>query len=580
MAMTLEQATEQVIATDPRYALGTEVIRGVEHKIFVNAPKSLRDLQRIGLEVREAAGDDRPYIVFEDERIAYRDWVAETNRMAHALTDRLGVGPGDRVAIAMRNYPEYLTLIMAIASVGAVAVLVNAWWTTEELRYGFEDSQAKIVFADGPRAERLAPFAAEMGLRVIAVRDEVADAVATYDGLLATSENESWPKVAIDPDADFAVMYSSGSTGHPKGVVLTHRGAIAATYSWLMAFSLVPLMMYPPPDPDAPKIPQTLLCATPLFHVTATHPLFLLSIPLGAKLVMMRKWDGEEAVRVIEAEEVTRFLGVPTMTADIAEAAKQMGKTLPTLANLASGGAKRPPAQVAEQQEVFPNAAIATGYGMTETNALGIGLQGEDYLARPNACGRLYPPLQELRIVDDEGDPLPNGEIGEIAIKCVTQMREYLNQPEATAETIRNGWLHTGDLGMVDDEGYVTIVDRKKNIIIRGGENIAALEVEAAIHQHPKVMEAGCFPIPDERLGEVVGAAVMLRDGAQLTKAELEGFLADRLAKFKLPAEVWLTDAPLIRGATDKIDRRALKAACLAEDRGASAGLCHDGGPA
>ena len=573
MAMTLEEATAHVVATDPRYAVGAANIRGVEHKVFANAPKTLRDLQRVGLETRRAIGSTRPYIVFEHQRIDYADWVEETNRIANALTRRLGVKPGDRVAIAMRNYPEYMTLIMAIASVGAVVVMVNAWWTTEELRYGFADSGAKLTFADGPRAERIAPFAEEMGLRLIAVRDEATTAETSYAELLAASDDCGAPTIAIDPDDDFAVMYSSGSTGHPKGVVLTHRGAINATYSWLMAFSLVPLMMDPPPDPDAAPVPQTVMCATPLFHVTATHPLFLLSIPLGAKFVMMRKWDAEEAVRLIEEEEVTRFLGVPTMTADIAEAAKRLGKTLPTLANLASGGAKRPAAQVAEQQEIFPNAAIASGYGMTETNALGIGIQGEDYLERPNACGRLYPPLQELRIVDEDGAPVPNGELGEIAIKCVSQMREYPNKPEATAETIRDGWLHTGDLGFVDDDGYVTIVDRAKNIIIRGGENISGLEVEGAIHKHPKVFEAAVFSAPDARLGEVVGAAVMTRAGETLCAAELNAFLSGTLAKFKLPERLWFTDQPLIRGATDKIDRRAIRTACLADDEGASAGL-------
>ena len=573
MAMTLEEATAEVIATDPRYAMTTAMIRGVEHKVFANAPESLRDLQRIGLEVREAAGDERPYLVYENDRISYQRWTSETNRIANALTGEIGVKHGDRIAVAMRNYPEFLTLLMAISSVGAVAVLINAWWTTEELRYGFEDSGARIVFADGPRAERIAPFAAELGVSIISVRDEFAGADDRYADLLANSKDDSWPSVQIDADDDFAVMYSSGSTGHPKGVVLTHRGAISATYSWLMGFSLIPLMADPPPDPDAPKVPQAILVATPLFHVTASHPCFLLSIPLGAKIVMMRKWDPAEACRLIDAEQVTRFIGVPTMAAEIASEAVRQGLTLSSLANLGAGGAKRPAAQVAEQQAALPNAVIASGYGMTETNALGIGIQGEEYLERPDACGRLYPPLQELKIAGPDGKPVPNGELGEIAIKAASQMREYLNKPEATAETIRDGWLFTGDLGWVDDDGYVTIVDRAKNIIIRGGENISGLEVEGAIHKHPKVFEAAVFPVPDDRLGEVVGAAVMVREGEALTAAELTGFLAERIAKFKLPERVWFTDQPLIRGATDKIDRRAIRAACLADDRGAGAGM-------
>ncbi|MEO0361378.1 MAG: AMP-binding protein, partial [Pseudomonadota bacterium] len=546
-----------VTATDPRFALTRAEVRGVELPVFANAPTSLRELQKIGREIH--AGRD--YIVYEGERIGYDDWVEETWCVAAALRDRFGVGPGDRVAVAMRNYPEYLTLLMAIPAIGAVVVMVNAWWTTEELEYGFADSGAKLVFADGPRAERIAPFAERRGLKTVWVRDAAPEGAPTWDAMLADAPNAAEPDAQIEPDDDFAIMYSSGSTGHPKGVILTHRGAISATYSWLMGFSLIPLMMEEPPAPKADR--QTILLATPLFHITATHPCFLLSIPLGAKLVMMRKWDAEEAVRLVREEEVTRFLAVPTMAQDLALAARRLGLDLPTLSNLGAGGAKRPPAQVAEQQEALPGVAVASGYGMTETNALGVGIQGEDYLAKPNAAGRLYPPLQEIKIVDDEGGALPTGEVGEICLKSATAMRGYLNQPEATAETLREGWVHTGDLGWLDDEGYLTIVDRKKNIIIRGGENISGLEVEAAIHRHPAVLEAAVFPAPDDRLGEVVGAQIRLREGAALAEDDLAAFLSDILAKFKIPERIWWAEGPLLRGATDKIDRRAIAKACI-----------------
>ncbi|MEM8755306.1 MAG: AMP-binding protein [Pseudomonadota bacterium] len=556
-AMTLSEATAHVTATDPRFALTRAEVRGVELPVFANAPTSLRDLQKIGRDVH--AGRD--YIVYEGERIGYDDWVEETWRVAAALRGRFGVRPGDRVAVAMRNYPEYLTLLMAIPAIGAVVVMVNAWWTTEELEYGFADSGAKLVFADGPRAERIAPFADRLGLRTVWVRDAAPQGAETWRDILAGTPEAAEPDAPIDPDDDFAIMYSSGSTGHPKGVILTHRGAISATYSWLMGFSLIPLMMEEPPAPKADR--QTILLATPLFHITATHPCFLLSIPLGAKLVMMRKWDAEEAVRLVREEEVTRFLAVPTMAQDLALAARRLDVDLPTLSNLGAGGAKRPPAQVAEQQEALPGVAVASGYGMTETNALGVGIQGEDYLAKPNAAGRLYPPLQEIKIVDDEGGALPTGEVGEICLKSATAMRGYLNQPEATAETLREGWVHTGDLGWLDDEGYLTIVDRKKNIIIRGGENISGLEVEAAIHRHPAVLEAAVFPAPDDRLGEVVGAQIRLREGAALREDDLAAFLGDILAKFKIPERIWWAEGPLLRGATDKIDRRAIARACL-----------------
>lgn len=558
--MTPEDAVRHVVENEPTFALHEVDVRGVRVKAFQNIPGTVPGLLAAGWANH---GDGAlEYIAYEGESLTYAEFTQTVNRLAHAMRDELGLGQGDRVAIAMRNYPELLTLVLAISSIGGVVVFLNAWWTTPEIEYALKDSEAKVIFADGPRMERLMPLQDAMGLTLIGVRDAEGQTALDYSKLHDGASSDQAPEVAIDTDDDFAVMYSSGTTGHPKGVVQTHRGAVNAVFSWLIQAVIAP--MVDPPAPDAPDAPRpSALVVTPLFHVTATHPLFLLSLPAGAKITLMHKWDAEEAVRLIRDNQITRLLGVPTQSAELMEAAKRMGETLPSLDYIGAGGAKRPAAQVAQLAETFPNAGVATGWGMTETNALGIGLIGDDYRNRPEVAGKLHPPVQELRMLDDDGNDVPNGEIGEITVKGPHIMRCYLNKPEATAETVVDGWLRTGDLGVLDDEGYVTILDRKKNIIIRGGENIACLDVEGALHRHPDVLEAAAFSVPDDRLGEAVGACVQLRDGTTTTRDDMTAFLADHLAKFKIPAHLWSQHDALIRGATDKIDRRAIRTACL-----------------
>tara|TARA_R110002074_G_scaffold77270_2_gene175328 strand:- start:1240 stop:2946 length:1707 start_codon:yes stop_codon:yes gene_type:complete len=559
-AMTLEAAVQHVVSTDPTFAVTQVQVRGTTFKAFQNIPPIVPALLAAGWARHGDGALD--YLSYEGESLTYAAFCDHVHRMAHALRDDLGIRQGDRVAVAMRNYPELLVLVLAISSIGATVVFVNAWWTTEELDYALRDSEAKTVFADGPRLARLVPLQLALGLTLVGVRDGEDQTPQSYTALRDDAASAEAPEATIDTDDDFAVMYSSGTTGHPKGVVQTHRGAVNAVFSWLMQSVVAPLVTPPAADAPAPPRPSALV-VTPLFHVTATHSLFLRSLPAGEKITLMYRWDAVQAVRLIRDNQITRFMGVPTQSADLMEAARQMGETLPSLDYLGSGGAKRPAAQVAQLAETFPKAGIATGWGMTETNALGIGMIGEDYAKRPESAGRLHPPLQQLKILDDAGNEVPVGALGEITVKSPANMRCYLNKPVATAETIQDGWLRTGDLGTVDADGYVTILDRKKNIIIRGGENIACLDVEGALHRHSDVVEACAFSVPDDRLGEVVGAAVQLRDGKQISQADMAAFLDGHLAKFKIPLHLWCQHGPLIRGATDKIDRRAIRTACL-----------------
>ncbi len=559
-AMTPEEAVHHVITTNPTFAVHDVDVRGVTVKAFKAIPGSVPGLLAAGWAQH---GDGAlEYLAYESESYTYAEFTKSVNQLAHALRDELGLGQGDRVAIAMRNYPELLMLVLAISSIGGVVVFVNAWWTSEELDYALQDSEAHVVFADGLRMDRLLPLCDTRDLTLIGVRDAEGQTAHDLSALKRNARSDTAPVVAIDTDDDFAIMYSSGTTGQPKGVVQTHRGAVNAVFSWLMQSVTAPLIT--PPEPEAPEpLRPSALVVTPLFHVTATHPLFLLSLPAGAKITLMYKWDPEEAVRLIRDNGITRFLGVPTQSAELMSAALKMGETLPSIDYLGAGGAKRPGAQVAKLAEAFPNAGVATGWGMTETNALGIGMIGDDYKARPDSAGKLHPPLQELRMLDDAGNDVPLGALGEITVKSAANMRCYLNKPEATDEVLQDGWLRTGDLAVLDADGFVTILDRKKNIIIRGGENIACLDVEGALHHHPDVLEAAAFSVPDERLGEAVGAAVQLKAGARLTLEDMADFLDGHLAKYKMPAHLWTQHDILLRGATDKIDRRAIRTACL-----------------
>ena len=559
-AMTPEQAVHHVITTNPTFELHQVDVRGVTFKAFKNIPPTVPGLLAAGWAQH---GDGQlEYLAYEGESQTYAEFTSGVNKLAHTMRNELGLGQGARVAVAMRNYPDLLMSVLAISSIGGIVVFLNAWWTSEELDYALRDSEAKVVFADGPRMDRLQVLKDPLGLTLISVRDAKGQGAYDINALIEAAQLDNAPDVAIDTDDDFAIMYSSGTTGDPKGVVQTHRGAVNAVFSWLMQSVVAPLVT--PPEPDAPEaLRPSALVVTPLFHVTATHPLFLLSLPAGAKITLMRKWDAEEAVRLMRDNQITRFLGVPTQSAELMQAAKRMGESLPAMDYLGSGGAKRPGAQVAQLAEAFPNAGVATGWGMTETNALGIGMIGDDYTARPESAGKLHPPVQELRMLDDNGKDVAFGELGEITVKSPANMRCYLNKPEATAETLQDGWLRTGDLGVLDADGYVTILDRKKNIIIRGGENIACLDVEGALHRHPDVLEAAAFSVPDARLGEAVGAAVQLKEGAMVSRDEMAQFLEAHIAKFKIPAHLWVQHTALIRGATDKIDRRAICAVCL-----------------
>lgn len=548
-------ATVAALTADGQpFALEPVTINGLDFQSYVTMPANLGAycamMQNHG---------DRDFVAYREQRYSFAGTWARSAALGAALQSKYGVAPGDRVAIASRNNPEWMMAFIAIVSIGAVAVPMNAWWTTEELEYGIEDSGSRVVVADAERAARLVPIAERYDLQIISVGDVSSLAVATgdFDALQAEFAGAAMPEVAVAPEDDATIMYTSGSTGHPKGAVSTHRAILAALWSWMLLGTVNKMLAG---DSEGQSLPPAGLLTIPLFHCTASHSAFLLSLLIGRKLAIMHKWDVQEALRLIEAERITWFNGVPTMSAELQAAARDTERDISSLVDIFSGGAARPPDQVDKIASTFKRAAPGIGYGLTETNAIGAVNAGAAYVANPASTGRIVPAVTEFKIIDADGNKLPVGERGELCIKSTANCRGYWNKPEATREAFIDGWFHTGDVAYLDEHGFLYIVDRIKDIIIRGGENISCIEVEAAIHRHPAVLEVAVFGLPDERLGEVVAAVVVLRPGQEVTAGELQDYLREHLAAFKVPAHIWLQREQLPRIASGKIFKRQLKA--------------------
>jgi long-chain acyl-CoA synthetase len=372
------------------------------------------------------------------------------------------------------------------------------------------------------------------------------------------------PSAAIHPNDDATILYTSGSTGHPKGVVACHRNIITALLSWELDGLVGEKILGRDPSekPEGKKKPQATLLAVPLFHATGSHAVFLMSFRLQRCIVSMYKWDVDEAARLIERERISSVMAPAAMTGDLVDAAKRTDRDLSSLKIVGGGGAPRAPAQVKNIDRVFKRAAPNTGWGMTETNAIGVGIIGKDYLDRPESSGRCSAVL-DLRIVDEDGKELPTGKRGELQVRGTSVVRGYWNRPDANAETFVDGWLRTGDVAYLDEEGFLFIVDRIKDLVIRGGENIGCGAVEAALLSHPEVLEASVYGVPDDRLGEEVGATIFTR--GPLAEAELREFLEPRLARFEIPSYFRFVSEPLPRIASGKIFKRQIRAEALGE---------------
>jgi long-chain acyl-CoA synthetase len=522
---------------------------------FKNGPPTLRQLY-------ETTRSDKPFIIYEGERLSFEDVWRKSCRLATVLLNDYGVRKGDRVAISMRNYPEWMIAFCATTSIGAIAVAMNAMWQPNEMEYALNDSRPRVLIVDPERLERfLQCEKAPRDVAVIVTRATKAPpaGIARLEGYFTGSATDIMPAADFGPDDDATILYTSGSTGYPKGVVSSHRNIMVALLSWeLDAAAAVATGLFEPPDPNA--IPVMML-AVPLFHVTGSHAAFLSSFRPQRRIVSMYKWDVQRGMELIETEKVTNFVGTPAITGDLVDAAPKTNRDLSSLKLVGGGGSARAPKQVRDINARLKGAAPGTGWGMTETNAIGVGIAAKDYLDHPESSGRCSAVL-EIRILDPDGKLLPVGERGELQIRGASIFRGYWNRPDANAETFVNGdWMRTGDVAYLDKDGFLYIVDRIKDLVIRGGENIGCGSVEAALLEHPSVVEACVYGVPDERLQEEVAATLYVT--APVTDDELKAFLKTKLAAFAIPRYFHYEIEPLPRTASGKILKRELRKEAL-----------------
>jgi long-chain acyl-CoA synthetase len=559
VAMTFDEAVAAMTGPGGPFEIVEQEVLGRPTRVFTSTPPSLRALFE-GLRAR----GDAPFLVFEDEQHSFTEVTARVDAIANLLVERYGVQRGDRVAIDMRNYPEWIEAFGAIVSVGAVAVSLNAWWTGPEIEYGLLDSGARVLICDRERIERVGDRLDSLGIRAVVVRHEgdLPTGCDHLDDVLVPGA--PMPEVEIDPDDDATILYTSGTTGHPKGAVSTHRAVLSALMGFVCRSVVESLRK--DPSPDAPPPPPTaFILIVPLFHVTGCVPVMLGAVLTGARLVMLHKWDAGRALELIEREKVTNFIGVPTMAADLLSHPDFATRDTSSLQTVGGGGAPMAPELVRRIDDNFDGGARPQlGYGLTETNGYGPGNLGDDYVRKPSSTGRVLP-IMQVSVVGPDGAELPTGKVGEVLLSGPMLIRGYWNRPEATEEALGDGALRTGDLGYLDDEGFLYIVDRAKDMVLRGGENVYCAEVEAAIYEHPAVHEAAVFGLPHERLGEEVVAAVQPRPGATIDLDQMRAFLEERIARFMVPTQWFVRDEPLPRGATGKILKREIRDQVLAD---------------
>lgn len=564
-------------ASGAPYEMNEVVIGGIPKRVWKNVPPTLRELFLLG-----RSFGPRTFAVFESDRATYEEFARATLALATEL-QRHGVVKGDRVAVGMRNLPEWPVAFFAVVLTGAIVVPLNAWWTGSELEYGLNDSGAKLAIVDSERYERLAAHLVNCThlRRLYVARHPALDVANDFRAPRITRLEEvigpvaRWgelpsgiiPEVSIEPEDDAAIFYTSGTTGKSKGALASHRNICTAVGTNGFANARAFLRRGETPPTPEPAVQRAILLVVPLFHVTGCISVLTPLFAQGGKLVLMRRWDVEGAMKLIEQEKIDATGGVPTVAWDLVEHPHRRYYDLSSLTTVSYGGAPSAPELVRKLKDAFPNAAPGTGWGMSETAATVTSHFGEDYENRPESCGPPAP-IGQLKIVGPAGEILGVNMVGELWAKGPQVVKGYWNKPAETAETFVDGWVRTGDLARLDEEGFCFIVDRAKDMLIRGGENIYCTEVENVLYEHPAVMEAALVGSPHRTLGEVPVAVVTLRYGATAGENELREFVAQRLAAYKVPVTVAFSPEPLPRNAGGKILKNELKRLFLTSSTG------------
>lgn len=536
------------------FEIVTVSVRGVPLRVFATAPSSLRDLWLNG-----AARGDVPYLIYGDEVITFGRAHQMVCSLARWLTDH-GVKKGDRVAIGMRNYPEWAIAYWAIQCVGGISVSLNAWWIAEELKYALSDSETTVVIVDGERLDRLSDeLLHEVGVRhAVVVRGDARLGTTAWTDAVSDTAAEL-PEVDIAPDDDATILYTSGTTGFPKGAVGSNRNHVTNVWNGLFRAAQNAALADPNAPKPAVKRQPTALWTFPFFHIAGVTGVSVAPATGGA-LVTQYKWDPAEALRLIEKHKVTQISGVPAVIRSLLEHPDYDKHDLSSLSTISQGGSPVPPDSIARIQSDFSGKVSPTnGYGLTETTSAVVGNAGKAYFGKKDSVGQ---PMigTDIRIVDEQGNDLATGQIGEVWIQSPMNVRGYWNKPEATEKSFTNGWFHSGDAGYVDEDGFLFVVDRIKDMVIRGGENVYCAEVEAMVFEHESVADCAVFGVPHPTLMEEVALVVVPKDGhgVQSTDA-LVAHLRSRLASFKVPAHVFWTNDPLPRNATGKVLKKDLR---------------------